>query len=460
MTSAQLCEMVREARQRTLDLVADLTDEQLLAKPMAIVNPLLWEIGHVAWFQEKWTLRHLWALPPLRPEVDDLYDSMAVAHDKRWDLPLYGRAETIAYMEAVRDGILARLGCSPAARTSQPAPSIIAPPPGPSPFASTNHSENGEEVPYFIQLGVFHEDMHNEAFTYTRQTYGWPAPRFSGRARPAGRMEGRKDGGDASRISRDSEVPGGQFLLGAARDEPFVFDNEKWAHQVEVKPFRIATFATTQEEFRAFVEAAGYSEKSYWSEAGWAWRNREQAEHPMHWRKVPKGWERKVFDKWVALEPHRPVIHVNWFEADAFCRWAGRRLPMEAEWEMAASFDPSTGKKRRFPWGDEPPTHERANLDWARMDTADVYDCEAGDSPWRCRQMIGNVWEWTSTPFGPYPGFVTDPYEEYSEPWFGDHMVLRGGAWPTRSRLIRNTWRNFYRPDRRDTWCGFRTCAL
>jgi len=166
------------------------------------------------------------------------------------------------------------------------------------------------------------------------------------------------------------------------------------------------------------------------------------------------------------LEPELPVLHVNWYEAGAYCRWAGRRLPTESEWEMAASWDPATGCKRRFPWGDGSPAPERANLNWrwgrsaAEAATLPVDALPAGDSPCGCRQMIGNVWEWTASDFLPYPGFVVDPYREYSEPWFGTHKVLRGGCWTTRSRLIRNGWRNFYRPERRDVWAGFRTCAL
>lgn len=174
---------------------------------------------------------------------------------------------------------------------------------------------------------------------------------------------------------------------------------------------------------------------------------------------------RRNFDEWVPLEDRLPVLHVNWYEADAYCRWAGRRLPTEAEWEMAASAEPASGGgirqlKRLFPWGDEPPTPERANLEWRAMGCIEVDALPTGDSAFGCRQMIGNVWEWTATDFAPYPGFSPGPYKEYSEPWFGDHKVLRGGCWTTRPGLIRNTYRNFYQPHRRDVWAGFRTCAL
>jgi iron(II)-dependent oxidoreductase len=159
-------------------------------------------------------------------------------------------------------------------------------------------------------------------------------------------------------------------------------------------------------------------------------------------------------------------LHVNWYEASAYCRWANRRLPTEAEWEMAASAEPGPGgdgiaeRKRLYPWGDEPPTQERANLDWRGMGCIEAQALPASESAFGCRQMIGNTWEWTAGTFEPFPGFVAGPYKEYSAPWFGDHKVLRGGCWATRSHLIRNNYRNFYKPDRRDVWAGFRTCAL
>jgi gamma-glutamyl hercynylcysteine S-oxide synthase len=156
-------------------------------------------------------------------------------------------------------------------------------------------------------------------------------------------------------------------------------------------------------------------------------------------------------------------MHVNWYEAEAYCNWAERRLPAEAEWEAAASAESAPDGReittRYFPWGDDPPTPARANLDWQLPGLTEVGAFASGDSAIGCRQMLGNVWEWTADSFKPYPGFTVDPYKEYSKPWFGTHKVLRGGCWATRSLLIRNTWRNFYTPDRNDVWAGFRTCA-
>ncbi len=424
----ELAAWVSEARSRTLSLFADLSDGQLLGPELAIVNPLRWEAAHVAWFQEKWVLRVAGGQPPLDPRVDALYDSAAVPHDRRWRLPLLPRVETEAYLKTVRDAVIRRCG-SP---------------------------ELSPEERYYILLSLFHEDMHTEAFTYTRQTHGWAPPSFlpSPEERAAD-VEG------TGPWPGDVEAPGGSFPLGASTDEPFVFDNEKWAHPVELAPFGIARAPVTQAEYRLFVEDGGYHRAEWWDDAGWRWRGSVEAAHPVYWR--PAGnreWLRREFDRWVPLEPHRPVLHVNWHEATAYCRWAGRRLPTEAEWEMAAAWDPETGEKRRYPWGNTPPESGLANLDWRGGGCVDVAAYAAGDSPVGCRQMLGNTWEWTATAFAPYPGFTVDPYREYSEPWFHTHQVLRGGCWATRGRLIRNTWRNFYRPERRDVWAGFRTCAL
>jgi iron(II)-dependent oxidoreductase len=418
---------VRDARQRTLTLVADLLDEQLLGPRLSIVNPLLWEIGHVAWFQEKWVLRRD-GQQSVRSDADALYDSAAVRHDVRWDLMLPSRVETLNYMGAVCDLVLERL-----------------------------QREPDPELAYFVLLSVFHEDMHGEAFLYTRQTLGYPAP--------VGLVTERGSEGVSHPLHGDVSFPGGVFQLGATADEPFVFDNEKWAHPVELQPFAMARAPVTQAEFAAFVEDAGYSRPELWCPEGWRWRQQANAQQPIHWRRTDKVWQRRDFQHWLPLEPHRPVLHVNRFEADAYCRWAGRRLPSEAEWEMAAAAESERSpsnlrlRKRRFPWGDDPPTSDHTNLDGHTLGCVDVGALPNGDSAGGCRQMIGNVWEWTASDFLPYPGFVPDPYKEYSQPWFGTHKVLRGGCWATRARLIRNTWRNFYTPDRRDVWAGFRTCA-
>lgn len=425
ITAAQLIEQLQDARTRTLELIQDLTDEQLRGPQLGIVNPLLWEIGHVAWFHERWVLRHLRGEDPIRANGDLLYNSAEVAHDTRWDLRLPSRKQTLAYMNEVLDRIVDRL---------------------------QSREPNEQEV-YFHLLGLFHEDMHDEAFTYTRQTLGYRAPKFHFQHDPALAAPETKES-----LHGDVDIPATTFMLGATADDPFVFDNEKWAHRVEVPSFRIGRAPVTNRDYAAFVDDGGYRRRPWWSEAGWNWRLQAGAEQPLYWcRQAGNGnrWLRRNFNEFVPLEENLPVVHVNWFEAEAYGNWAGRRLPSEAEWELAAS----TPSKRRFPWGGAPPTSENANLDGRALGCLEVGAFSNGDSPSGCRQLIGNVWEWTSSNFSPYPGFVVDPYQEYSQPWFGTHKVLRGGCWVTRSRLIRNTWRNFYTPDRRDVWAGFRTCA-
>jgi gamma-glutamyl hercynylcysteine S-oxide synthase len=423
--SIQLLQNLHEARQRTLQLVEDLDDEQMIGPRLAIVNPLRWEIGHVAWFQEYWVLRHLCGRAPLLPGGDALYDSAKVDHDTRWDLSLPQKSDTIVYtirvLEDVKEFVGKRL---------------------------TNQTE------YFLSLALFHEDMHAEAITYTRQTLGYPAPQLT-------QFNGQSQTPDADLIANsDAFIPGGPFMLGNTAEDAFVFDNEKQPVQIDVQPFAISRTATTNAEYRAFVDDRGYERSGLWSNDGWQWRQDVGANHPVYWKFDGGEWWRRNFDEFVRLESNLPVLHVNWYEAEAYCRWAGRRLPTEAEWEMAASTEPGTSRKLRFPWGDEPPIPSRANLDSRAMGCVAVDALPAGDSAYGCRQMIGNTWEWTATDFNPYPGFVAGPYKEYSEPWFGNHKVLRGGCWATRSRLINNTYRNFYTPDRRDVWAGFRTCAM
>lgn len=416
-----------EARQRTLELVDDLNDEQMIGPRLDIVNPLRWEIGHVAWFQEYWVLRHLCSREPILPNGDVLYDSARVAHDTRWILPLPAKSETIAYMTKVIGEISREF---------------------------RENDRRSADASYFLALALFHEDMHGEAITYTRQTLARPAPRLTLT------HDAHADQSLLQDIPGDAFVPGGSFIAGNTSEHGFVFDNEQQAFEVSVARFSISRTATTNGEFARFVEDGGYERRELWSDEGWTWRKNMRITHPVYWSLDAGAWRRRNFDHLVPLEENHPVLHVNWYEAEAYCRWSNRRLPTEFEWEMAASTEPNSSRKRRFPWGDADPTPALANLDSARLGTTDVRALPDSDSAFGCRQMIGNVWEWTASDFIPYPGFVAGPYKEYSEPWFGDHKVLRGGCWATRSRLISNTYRNFYKPDRRDVWAGFRTCAL
>lgn len=332
----------------------DLDGERLLGPKLVIVNPPLWEIGHVSWFQERWCLRQREGAAlgdSILPGADALYDSSTVAHDTRWDLPLPDLKTTRAYGETVLELVRERLAREP----------------------------GGTALRYYVRLATFHEDMHAEAFHYTRQTLGY--------ADPFDLKTGYEKGG------ADIEIHGGKFMLGATPSDGFVFDNEKWAHEVDIAPFRIARSLVTNAEYLAFVEQGGAA--------------------PRYWEKQDGKWLERRFDRSLPLAPHEPVRHVSWDEAQAYCAWAKRRLPTEAEWECAS------------------------------------------------RQLeYGQLWEWTESTFRPYPGFVVDPYKEYSAPWFGTHKVLRGGSFAAPGRLLRPTFRNFYTPERGDVFCGFRTCAI
>ena len=428
LSTAALVHMVQDARERTLALVADLAEAQFEVPLLALVNPFRWELGHVTFFYEAFVLQLLGQTKPLLVGAEDLYDSFKIDHDDRWSLPLPSRQQTLEYMQRVLDAVVERL---------------------------QGHDPSAQET-YLYLLSVLHEDMHGEALTYMRQILSYPAP-------PLGRTPVALGRGP---WPGDVEIPGGPFYLGATPDQPFVFDNEQWAHPVEVAPCRMARAPVTNAEFAAFVEDGGYQRREWWSYQGWVWCTKTQAQHPLYWQRDGQGWLRQHFDTLVPLELHAPVAHVTWYEAEAYCQWAGRRLPTEAEWEMAASAEPTpdrngiTGRKRRYPWGDEPPTPERANLDTRFLGCADVVAFPAGDSAFGCRQMAGNVWEWTESAFYPFPGYLVDyPYREYSAPWFGYRKVLKGGAWATRSRLAYNTYRNFFPPARNDVYAGFRTCA-
>jgi len=410
------------SRARTVQLTADLAGERLLGPQLAIVNPPLWEIGHVAWFQEWWCLRDGASGAPadsMLSGADQLYDSAKVAHDTRWSLPLPVIESTRAYGEEVLDRVIRRLRREP----------------------------DDVALQYFTQLAVFHEDMHAEAFHYTRQTLGYPDPFPASAALPASPGAGHPD----------VELPGGVFHLGAFPDSGFVFDNEKWAHPVRIEPFSIARDPVTNAAFLEFVEAGGYRRREWWTEAGWAWRAGAGANAPRYWVKQGNSWRQRWFDKMLQLAPEHPLVHVNWHEAQAFCRFAGRRLPTEAEWEYAATWDRRAGSKRRYPWGETGPAAGHANLETGGPVAVDAFS--VGDSASGCRQLLGNVWEWTESSFDPYPGFVIDPYQEYSQPWFGTHKVLRGASFATTRRLVRNTFRNFYTPERNDIFAGFRTCT-
>ncbi len=421
-----------DVRARTLALVEGLSDEQMMGKVLPTVNPLKWEIAHAAYFHETWVLRHLGGLPAVNDKADELFDSINILHEERWELPLPGLSNVFEYMNNVLQLELELL----------------------STIELNNYSK------YFFLLALFHEDMHNEAFICTRQTLSYPKPNFIKSSTPSYVQHSA-----ANHINEDIQVPGGTFMLGAERTDEFIFDNEKWAHEVFVAPFKIAKYAVSNEQYLEFVEHGGYQKEEYWSKEAWRWCKKENLEHPVYWKKDSDGeWYAKVFDQLEPLEMNHAVIHVSWYEAQAFCAWSMRRLPSEAEWEFAATCNPNVITDDQYQKDAFNSHHDMngksANLDCTHLGTMDVSAYPETESALGCRQMFGNVWEWTESTFEPYPGFSPDWYTEYSRPLFNETKVLRGGAWTTRSRMLRSTLRNYYGPHRNDEFVGFRTCAI
>jgi iron(II)-dependent oxidoreductase len=406
-----LARALLDARNYTQRMYAHLTDAQAQFPQLSTVNPARWEIGHIGWFQEFWCRRYAaddprGARTPSRiPQADTWWDSSHVPHSIRWSLPLPSWDGVHAYLAATLADTLDAL------------------------------AKSRDRDRYFFELALYHEDMHIEALLMTLQTLALPLP--------PGYPVARR-GNEVTPIdSRDVQFGGGTMILGTPKDDAetrFVFDNEKWGHPLTLPPFAMARCCVTNAQFLAFVEAGGYDRRELWSDAGWRWRQAQRAGHPTFWRQEAGAWYQRRFDQWLPLAAAEPVMHVNAFEAEAYCTLAGRRLPTEAEWEFAAM---ATGPK-----SDANLDHRSAGPDAAKAPGNDL------------AHLFGNVWEWTATTFQPYPGFAADPYADYSAPWFGDHRVLRGGSFATRSRLVHARWRNFYRPERSDMFAGFRTCAL
>jgi iron(II)-dependent oxidoreductase len=408
-----------DARNYTLALYAHLTPQQRQVRYLRVINPPVWELAHIGWFQEFWCLRYREGHVPLASrwlDSDPLLNSALIAHKERWGLSQLEWKNVLRYLEHGLEDTLEALE------------------------AST------PEQRYFFRLALYHEDMHGEALLMTLQTLGLPAPEFERPVfpRPAG-----------GAIGGEVELEGGSFAMGSKPGPDFVFDNEKWAHEVHVAPFALSAAAVSNREYQDFVESGGYTRRKLWSADGWRWREESSSQAPRYWRKDAGQWLMRRFDKWEPLPDGEPVMHVNAYEAQAYCAYVGRRLPSEAEWEFAARA--GLQGTDRFPWGDAPADDGRANLNGSYSRPVPVNALPQSDSATGLRQMLGNVWEWTSTTFAPYPDFSPDPYKEYSQPWFGDHRVLRGGCFATRARLVHNRWRNFYMPERGDIFAGIRT---
>jgi iron(II)-dependent oxidoreductase len=416
-------------RARTFELIEPLSDDQLTRQHSPLMSPIVWDLGHIANYEEQWASR---AFDPGAPEPRDLdlmYDPVANPRPTRKDLPLPGRAGTLYYLHDVRGRTQRQL----ASVSWDPGDPLLA---------------DG----YVFRMIAQHEAQHSETIL---QTIGLID---DVRYEPGLRREPR-----AAVVTIDAEyavVPAGPFVMGTD-DRAAAYDNERPAHEVDLPRYRIDLAPVTNAQYLAFMRDGGYGRRELWSEAGWQWLREARVAHPLSWVPLADGSFRAVrFGRLVPLVGDRPVMHVSWFEADAYARWAGRRLPTEAEWEKAAAWDLETRVARLYPWGDAPPTEEHANLDQRTFAPAAVGAYPAGRSFFGCHQMLGDVWEWTASDFAPYPGFEAFPYPEYSAVHFGrGYKVLRGGSWATQPVAIRNTFRNWDLPQRRQLFAGFRCAA-
>ena len=415
------------ARRRSLGLLAPLSDDDLFRQHSPIMSPLVWDLAHVGNFEEQWLVREVSGAPPLDAGLDDVYDAFRHPRPNRPSLPLLGPAEARRYLATVRDRALEALD---RADLDDPVRPLL------------RHG-------FVFGMVAQHEHQHDETMLATLQLMDGDGyrPQVAARRQPAAPPEG----GD------EVQVDAGTFLMGTG-DDPLAYDNERPAHHVDLAAFHIDAYPVTNRRFLEFVEAGGYSEPRWWTDAGWAWRLKEGATSPGFWSRQGGGsWSRLRFGWDEDLPPDEPVQHVCWYEADAYARWAGKRLPTEAEWEKAASWT-RDGRKLRYPWGDEW-SPGRANLDQSGFGPDPVGSRPEGVSPWGAHQMVGDVWEWTSSDFEPYPGFRTFPYAEYSQVFFGSgYKVLRGGSWATSPLAVRTTFRNWDFPVRRQIFAGFR-CA-
>jgi iron(II)-dependent oxidoreductase len=415
------------ARLRTLALTVDvLDDRQLTRQHSPIMSPLVWDFAHVGNQEELWLVRDAGGLEPVRRDIDELYDAFRHPRRGRAALPLLDPAESARYLGSVRTKVLDLLDRLP--------------------LEGRRLTEGG----FVFGMIVQHEQQHDETMLATHQLRTGE-PVLAGAPTPPSTV-------DWSRTPGEVLVPAGEFTMGTSV-EPWALDNERPAHAVHLPAFWIDTAPVTNAAYAAFVETGGYDDARWWTPEGWAHRQRAGLEAPQFWRRDGGEWWRVRFGRHERVLADEPVQHVCWYEADAYARWAGRRLPTEAEWEKAARHDPATGHSRRYPWGDAEPTAAEATLGGTTLGPAEVGAHPAGTSAYGAHQMLGDVWEWTASTFAPYPGFEAFPYREYSEVFFGpDYRVLRGGSWATDPAACRATFRNWDYPIRRQIFAGFR-CA-
>ncbi|MDQ0792433.1 ergothioneine biosynthesis protein EgtB [Streptomyces sp. B1I3] len=414
------------ARERTALLTSGVDDHDLTAQHSPLMSPLVWDLAHIGNQEELWLLRAVGGREAMRPEIDGLYDAFEHPRASRPSLPLLPPAEARSYAADVRGRALDILDGAPLGDGGRPL----------------------ERAGFAFGMIAQHEQQHDETMLITHQLRRGPAVLDAPEPpRPTG----------AVALPAEVLVPGGPFTMGTST-EPWALDNERPAHRREVAAFYVDTAPVTCGAYRRFVEDGGYTDDRWWAPDGWAMVREHGLTAPLFWHRDAGQWLRRRFGVTEPVPDDEPVLHVSWYEADAYARWAGRRLPTEPEWEKAARHDPVAGRSRRYPWGDEDPTPERANLGQRHLRPAAAGAYPAGRSPSGAGQLIGDVWEWTSSDFLPYPGFAPFPYREYSEVFFGsEHKVLRGGSFAVDPVACRGTFRNWDLPVRRQIFAGFRT---
>jgi len=407
---------LERARARTLALT-DLDEPTLLAQHDPLMSPLVWDLAHIGQQEELWLLRGGDLARPgmLAPDVDSLYDAFKHRRADRPALPLLPPVEARTFNHEVRGRVLDLLERTPA------------------------------DDLFTAAMVVQHEEQHDETMFATLQLRQGPPVLLARRQLPPGRA-----------LPDDRVfVPGGQFVLGVDADrEPFSLDNERPAHMADVGPFWMGRVPVSNGQWRDFMADGGYERPELWSERGWAHRKDAGLERPQFWTQEST---RLRFGVQEDVPPDEPVQHVCYFEAEAFAAWSGARLPTEIEWEKACAWDPGRRARRTWPWGSAAPGAELANLGGLGLRPAPLGAYPAGASAYGAEQMIGDVWEWTSSDFTPWPGFVPMIYRAYSEPFFGgDYKVLRGGSWAVAASSIRPSFRNWDHPIRRQIFTGLR----
>ncbi len=415
--AGQLLAGFAAARQRTLRMVEPIDEADLERVHSPLMSPLVWDLGHIAAFEDLWLVHRVGGQPMIRGELAQVYDAFETPRADRGDLPHLRGPEAFEYLAEVRGRVL-----------------------------ELCHQPDVDDS-FLYEMVLRHEHQHQETML---QTIG--LARLAD-YRPAGLHELPPAPAREHTGLELVDVAGGVCEIGASA-AGFAYDNERPRHRVELPDFRIGRTPITNGTFLRFVEGGGYQRRELWREEAWSWKEQYDITRPMNWTDDGREWRVSGYEP---LDPGKPVIHVSWFEADAFARAHDARLPTEPEWEKAATWDQERGAVRRYPWGEDAPGTDRATLDHAGLGPAPVGAYPAGAAPSGCLGMVGDVWEWTSSRFDGYPGFRPHPYPEYSKVFFGtDHRVLRGGSWATGSRVATPTFRNWDYPGRRQIFAGFR----